>query len=703
MNTLFKRLLPATALALGLSGAALAQPQHALTLYDEAPLYPADFTHFDFVNPDAPKGGTLRLAGLNGFDSFNSFIPKGNEASMIGLVYDTLTYHSPDEPFTEYGLLAQKIEKAPDNSFVRFHLHPQARFHDGTPVTAEDVVFTFNTLVSKGDPMYRHYYADIKAVVAEDSRRVRFDFSHTGNRELPLIVGQLQILPRHWWQERDLSKFEAAPTLQTIATLTTAEDGRSITVTLNEGEGIPSTEDVQLSREAQDLPALAALKRLRIEDDKRLVAELDQPANPELLAALQAMKVLPAKRDFTRTSLEPPLGSGPYRIASYAAGRSVRYERIQDWWATDLPVTRGLYNFDTITLDYYRDMSVALEAFKAGQFDYNLEYSAKDWATGYDSPALRSGRIIQEAIPNHNPVGMQGFTFNIRRPMFQDRRVREAIALLFDFEWTNKQLFFGAYKRTSSFFANSELAAHGLPSEAELTLLEPLREHLPEEVFTQEFSPPVSDGSGIIRDRQRRAYQLLLEAGYRVENDRMVNAEGQPLSFEFMVLQANLERVILPFKRNLAELGIDMQLRRVDVSQFINRLRSRDFDMTSSIWPQSNSPGNEQMEFWHSRSADSPGSRNFIGLRDPAIDALVEGLIRADSRQSLIDHARALDRALLWGHYVVPNYYIDTYRVAHWTHLKRPHRTPRYDVGLMSWWIEGSAPQPTPADTQGAE
>lgn len=699
MNSLFKRLLPATALMLGLTGAALAQPRHAVTLYDEAPLYPADFSHFDFVNPDAPKGGTLRLAGLNGFDSFNPFIPKGNEASMIGLVYDSLTYHSPDEPFTEYGLLAERIEKASDNSYVRFHLRPQARFHDGTPVTAEDVVFTFNTLVAKGDPMYRHYYADIKAAVAEDSHRVRFDFTHTGNRELPLIIGQLQVLPRHWWQERDLAKRDSSPALESIATLETAADGRSVVIALKDAEDVPGAEDVRLSWEAQTLPTVAGLTT-RIEGEKRLVVELDEPASSELLAALGAMKILPAKRDFTRTSLEPPLGSGPYRIARYAAGRSVRYERIPDWWAADLPVTRGLYNFDAITLDYYRDMSVALEAFKAGQFDYNLEYSAKDWATGYESPALRSGRIVQEAIPNHNPVGMQGFTFNIRRPMFQDRRVREAIALLFDFEWANKQLFFGAYKRTTSFFENSELAAHGLPGKEELELLEPLREQLPEEVFTQAFEPPTSDGSGIIRDRQRRAYQLLLEAGYRVENDRMVNAEGQPLSFEFMVVQANLERVILPFKRNLAELGIELRLRRVDVSQFINRLRSRDFDMTSSIWPQSNSPGNEQMEFWHSRSADSPGSRNFIGLRDPAIDTLVEGLIRADSRQSLITHARALDRALLWGHYVIPNYYIDTWRVAHWTHLKRPHRTPRYDVGLMSWWIEGSAPESTPLDAE---
>lgn len=682
-------------LLMGLASVAHAEPRHALTLYDEAPKYPAGFQHFDFVNPDAPKGGTLRLAGLNGFDSFNPFIPKGNEASMIGLVYDTLTYHSPDEPFTEYGLLAEKIEKAPDNSFVRFYLRPEARFNDGTPVTAEDVVFTFNTLIQQGDPMYRHYYADVAEVVVEDPQRVRFDFAHTGNRELPLILGQLQILPKHWWLERDIGKLATAPRLGDKAHLVPSEDGRTLHVNIAEGDEAVSPEDIRQSwrqlkqSSSTDDAHLADIQNVRIIDGQTLEFDLGQPASPEQLRELSDLKVLPAKRDFSRTSLEPPLGSGPYQIVDFAAGRSVRYARVKNWWAADLPVSRGQYNFDAINLDYYRDMSVALEAFKAGQFDYNLEYSAKDWATGYDSPALREGRIVKEAIPNHNPVGMQGFTFNLRRPMFQDRRVREAISLLFDFEWTNKQLFFGAYKRTHSFFENSELASRGLPTPGELALLEPLRGQIPAEVFDTAFQTPVSDGSGIIRDQQRRAYQLLLDAGYRVENDRMVNAEGQPLTFEFLVVQANLERVILPFKRNLAELGIDLQLRRVDVSQFINRLRSRDFDMTSSIWPQSNSPGNEQMEFWHSRSADSPGSRNFIGLRDPAIDTLVEGLIRADSRQSLIDHARALDRVLLWGHYVIPNYYTDTWRVAHWTHLARPPRTPAYDIGLLTWWVKG--------------
>ena len=588
---------------LACSAGVLAQPQHAMTLYDEAPKYSSDFSHFDYTNPDAPKGGTLRLAGLNGFDSLNPFIPKGNAADQIGLIYDTLTYHSADEPFTEYGLLAERIEKADDNSFVRFYLNPKARFNDGESVTAEDVLFTFNTLLEKGHPLYRHYYADVASVVIENPLQVRFDFKHTENRELPLILGQLQILPKHWW----------------------------------------------------------------------------------------------AERDFSKTNLEAPLGSGPYRLVRVDAGRSLRYERVDNWWAADLPVSRGLYNFDKIHIDYYRDMSVALEAFKAGQFDFNLEYSAKDWATGYNSPALRSGKIIKKDIKNHNPVGMQGFTFNIRKKMFQDQRVREAIGLLFDFEWTNKQLFYSSYIRTQSFFANSELAASGLPSAEELAILEPLRGSIPEQVFTEQYHTPVSDGSGIIRKRRLEAWRLLQEAGYSIENDRMINADGEPLEFEFIIAQANLERVLLPFKRNLAELGIEMTIRRTDVSQYINRMRSRDFDMTSSIWSQSNSPGNEQRDFWHSSSVDNPGSRNFIGLKDPAIDTLVEGLINAPSRASLINYARALDRVLLWGHYVIPNYYIDTWRIAHWQHLAQPQQAPLYDYGLMTWWIKPNAASPTTA------
>ena len=596
---------------LSLASLALAGPKHAQTLYDEPPKYPANFQHFDYVNPDAPKGGSLRQAGFGGFDSLNPFINKGVAADDLGLIYDTLTHHSLDEPFTEYGLLAEKIEKAPDNAWVRFYLRPEARFHDGQPVTAEDVKFTFETLMSKGAPTYRGYYADVDRVEIEGPLKVRFVFKHAGNRELPLIVGQLPVLPKHWW----------------------------------------------------------------------------------------------AERDFSKSNLEIPLGSGPYRVAEVQAGRSIRYERVKDWWAKDLPVSRGFYNFDTRRIDYYRDNTVALEALKAGQFDYWLETSAKNWATAYNIGAVANGQLIKEEIANHNPTGMQGFIYNTRRPLFQDRRVREALGLLFDFEWANRQLFNGAYTRTRSYFDNSELASVGLPSPGELKLLEPLREQIPPQVFSDEYQPPVTDGSGIIREQQRRAYQLLQEAGWRIEGDQMLDAEGKAVSFEFLLAQTEFERVLLPFKRNLADLGIDLVIRRVDVSQYINRLRSRDFDLIVSGFGQSNSPGNEQREYWHSSSADNPGSRNFIGLKDPAVDQLVEGLINAESRQSLIEHTRALDRVLLWGHYVIPNWHIKTWRVAYWNRFEHPKVTPQYDIGLNTWWVRPQATeaQPEPAASPTAE
>lgn len=587
-------LLAASALA------AAAPGSHALTLYGEPPKYAENFAHFDYVNPQAPKGGTLRLSGFGSFDSFNGFISRGTAADELGLIYDTLTVQSLDEPFSEYGLLAERIERPEDNTWVRFHLRPEARFHDGEPVTAADVVFTFNILVDQGAPFYKAYYADVKEVVADGERSVTFHFHHGRNRELPLVLGQLPVLPEHYW----------------------------------------------------------------------------------------------AERDFTRNGLEPPLGSGPYRIGQVRPGRSVAFDRVSDYWAADLPVRRGFYNFDRVVVDYYRDTGVALEAFKAGQLDFNLEVSAKNWATGYDSPALSEGRIIKEEIANHNTQGMQGFIFNLRKPHFQDIRVRQAIALLFDFEWANQRLFHGAYTRSVSYFGNSELAAEGLPGDAELALLEPLREQLSKSVFDSAYIPPQSDGSGNIRELRRQAYELLQEAGWRIENDQLINAEGVPLSFEFLLIQADFERVLLPFKRNLASLGIDMQLRRIDVSQYINRLRSRDFDMVVTSFPQSNSPGNEQREYWHSSSADNPGSRNLIGLRDPAIDHLVEGLIIADSRAELITHTRALDRVLRAGHFMVPNYHTPVYRVAYWDKFAHPAQPPKYDVGLYTWWVKPNAPDP---------
>ncbi|WP_288439930.1 extracellular solute-binding protein [uncultured Pseudomonas sp.] len=592
-----------------LSLPALAAPQHALTLYDEPPKYPADFKHFDYVNPDAPKGGTFRQASFGGFDSLNPFINKGVPADNVGIIYDTLMRQSLDEPFTEYGLVAGKIEKAPDNSWVRFYLRPEARFHDGHPMRAEDVVFTFNTLIKDGAPLYRQYYGDVADVVAEDPLKVLFKFKHNNNRELPLILGQLPVLPKHWYENRE----------------------------------------------------------------------------------------------FTRGNLEPPLGSGPYKVAQVKAGRSIRYERVKDYWAKDLPLNRGFYNFDAMTFDVYRDNNVALEALKAGAFDYELEVSAKNWATAYDVPAVREGRLIKEEIPNGNPVGMQGFIFNLRKPVFQDVRVRKALSLLFDFQWTNKQLFNGAYIRTGSYFENSEMAATGLPSPAELKILEPLRGKVPDQVFTQAFANPVTDGSGMIRENQRQAYKLLQEAGWKIVDDKMVDQNGKPVSIEFLLAQTQFERVLLPFKRNLADLGIGFEIRRVDVSQYINRLRSRDFDMIVGGFSQSNSPGNEQREYWSSAAADNPGSRNFIGLRDPAIDQLVEGLINADSRQSLIEHCRALDRVLQWGYYVIPNWHIKTNRVAYWNHIGHPKVSPKYDVGIDTWWIKPNvAPAVTEAPTDEA-
>ncbi len=691
---------------LGLSSLTFAAPQHAVTLYDEAPKYPANFQHFAYANPDAPKGGTFRQAGFGGFDSLNPFINKGVPADDVGLIYDTLTVQSMDEPFTAYGLIAEKIEKAPDNAWVRFHLRKIARFHDGTPITADDVKFSFDTLMKKGTPMYRGYYADVERVEVESPHSVRFVFKHAGNRELPLILGQLPVLPAHWWNALDDSQAEQQPLLgdERISAAIKAEDeGHAVIVRLQDEPRLEGGKrldldtlrrnlQVAIEKASQDKSPLAAITALDEEDAHSLRLKLRSSADDSLLEALRQLRVLPFKREFSKGNLDAPLGSGPYQVGEVQAGRSIRYERVPDWWARDLAVSRGFYNFDSIQIDYYRDNTVALEALKAGQFDYWLEISAKNWATAYSTPAVANGQLIKEEIQNHNPTGMQGFIFNIRKPVFQDRRVREALGLLFDFEWANKRLFNGAYTRTRSYFDNSELASSGLPNEAEQSILEPLRGKIPAEVFSEEFRVPVTDGSGIIREQQRRAYQLLQQAGWRVDGDRMLDANGQPVSFEFLLAQTEFERILLPFKRNLADLGIDMVIRRVDVSQYINRLRSRDYDMIVGGFGQSNSPGNEQREYWHSSSADNPGSRNYIGLKDPAIDQLVEGLINADSRQSLIDHTRALDRTLLWGYYVIPNWHIKTWRVAYWNRFEHPKVTPLYDIGVHTWWVRKDLP-----------
>ena len=502
---------------------------------------------------------------------------------------------SADEPFSEYGLLAATVQTPPDRSWVAFELRPEARWHDGRPITADDVIWTFETLLEKGQPFFRFYYASVARVVKQGERGVRFEFKDGTNRELPLILGQLPVLPKHWW----------------------------------------------------------------------------------------------TTREFDATSLEAPLGSGPYRVGRFEPGRFVEYERVPDYWGRDLPVNRGRDNFDVQRYEYYRDATVALEAFKGGQYDVRIESSAKDWATGYETPDVRAGRIVKEEVPFGLPAGMQGFAMNLRRPLFQDPRVREALSWAFDFEWANRALFYDQYTRTDSYFENSELAAQGLPGPAELALLEPFRGQLPEEVFTEVYQPPVTDGSGNNRQNLRRAAELLKEAGWSVEKGRL-EKDGQPFEFEILLPSAQYERVVLPYKNNLAKIGIDASVRTVDTSQYRRRMDAFDYDMTISVFPQSESPGNEQREYWSSEAARREGSRNLIGIRDPVVDALVEKVIAAPDRASLIAACRALDRVLLWGHYVVPNWHLAKQRIAYWNRFGRPGVVPKSGVQLDAWWWDAA-------------
>ena len=601
MNT--RAVLVCVALAVSAAGPAAAAgsppPVHALAMHGDVK-YPANFKNFEYVNPNAPKGGEVKLASWNvtTFDSLNPFILKGIPAAGIGLTFDTLTVGSEDEPFTRYGLVAEAIETPPDRSWVTFTLRKEARFHDGTPVKPEDVIFTFETLKAKGAPFYRTYYGSVLKAEKVGDRKVRFTFARGENRELPLIVGELPVLSRKYWN----------------------------------------------------------------------------------------------KKDFTKTTLDASLGSGPYRVEKVDAGRSVTYRRVADYWAANLAVSAGRYNFDRIRFDYYRDSTVALEAFKAGDYDFRQENTSKLWATGYDSPALRQGLVKKEEIPNEEPTGMQGYVYNTRRPYFRDRKVREALAYAFDFEWTNKNLFYGAYTRTRSYFSNSELASSGLPGKEELELLQPFRGRVPEEVFTKEYRPPETDGSGNLRENLTRALQLLEEAGWKVDpaDRRLKNAQnGQPLEFEILLDNPMFERITLPFARNLERLGIKASVRTVDDAQYQNRVDKFDFDMTVTVFGQSLSPGNEQRDYWTSEKAEVVGSRNLAGVRDPAVDGLVAQVISAPDRPSLVYRTRALDRVLQWGFYVIPHWHVRAYRVAFWDRFARPAVSPKYALGFLdAWWVD---------------
>jgi len=570
-----------------------AHPTHGISIHGDLKYGPG-FRHFDYVNPRAPKGGGVTLRAIGTFDNLNPFILKGVPAAGIGNAFDTLTVQSSDEPASEYGLVAETIATPPDRSWVAFTLRPQARFHDGSPMTVEDVIWTFNTLRTRGHPLYRSYYAQVAGAEKTGPRTVKFTFKAGENRELPVILGQLPVLSKAYW----------------------------------------------------------------------------------------------AARDFAKTTLEAPLGSGPYRVDSFEPGRSITYRRVKDYWAAALPVNVGRYNFDTIRYDYYRDDTVALEAFKAGAYDFRSEASSKNWATAYDVPAVRDGRIRKEEISNEVPTGMQGWVYNTRRAIFADPRVREALAAAFDFEWSNAHLFYNAYSRTRSYFSNSELASRGLPSEAELKVLAPFRGRVPDEVFTREYKPPSTEPDGL-RPNLVHALELLKQAGWVVRDMRLVNAEtGRPMTFEILIDDPNFERIALPFVKNLERLGVTARVRTVDAAQYEYRLKHFDFDMTVAVFAQSLSPGNEQVDYWASSSATTPGSRNLAGVRDPVVDRLIELVISAPDRPSLIARTRALDRVLLWGHYVIPQFYVAAFRVAYWNRFGRPAVSPKYDLGFDTWWVE---------------
>jgi len=570
-------------------------PVHGIAMHG-TPKYPADFKHLDYMNPEAPKGGDVRFASIGTFDSLNPFILRGVPAVGLTGLFDTLLKSSEDEAFSAYGLLVETLEVPDDRSWVIFNLRPQARFQDGTPVTAEDVVWTFETLRTKGRPSYRAYYADVMKAEALEPLRVKFTFKPGVNRELPIIIGQMSVLSKAYYQ----------------------------------------------------------------------------------------------KANFEQTSLEAPLGSGPYKVSRVEPGRSITYARDPNYWGKDLPINRGRANFGTMRYDYYRDATVAVEALKAGQYDFRLENSAKNWSTEYDElPAVKSGALVKKEVPNEMPNGMQGFAFNLRRPIFQDVRVRKAIIEAFDFEWSNKTLFYGLYARTGSYWSNSELAARGLPMGEELSLLEPFRQDLPPELFTTEYKPPVTDGSGNLRDNIRVSLRLLREAGWEVKNNKLIEtATGKQMEFEILLESPLFERIALPFIRNLERLGMVVKLRTIDPSQYQTRLDNFDYDMTVVVFGQSLSPGNEQREYFGSASADVPGSRNLIGIKNKVIDALIDKVIAAPDRESLIQRTRALDRVLQWGHYVVPHFHSRVYRMVLWNQFGFPKTPPKYGVALDSWWID---------------
>ncbi|VAW63231.1 ABC transporter, substrate-binding protein (cluster 5, nickel/peptides/opines) [hydrothermal vent metagenome] len=563
------------------------------------PKYPANFKHFDYINPDAKKGGKLILAGAGTFDSFNPFILKGYVAEGTELLFDSLMVSSKDEPFSKYPLIASDIELADDKLSVTFKIDRRARFNNGDKISAHDVKFSFDTIMSEqGHPQFKFVYADVKDAVVLDDYTIRFNFKRQ-NSELHLILGELSVFSEKWL----------------------------------------------------------------------------------------------AGRSFDKLTEVKPVASGPYSIKSYDLGKRIVYQRNPDYWAKDLPSRRGQYNFDEVQFKYYRDLVISMEAFKAGEFDFRHEYYSKLWAREHNGPNYDSGKIIKENLAHSNNAGMQGFVFNTRRAIFKEAVMRRAITLAFDFEWSNKRLFYNQYVVNDSYFSNSELQATGLPQGKELALLEPFRGQLPDGVFTRPWQPVSTKPPGSLRSNLRLARDLLSQGGWRVVNGVLVDKKDQPVKFKVLLAQKGMDRILAPFARNLAKLGIEMKYRTVDRSLYIRRLRTFDYDMVVGSFSGSMSPGNELRNRFHSAAVDKEGSRNLMGIKDPVVDALVEAVISATSRENLVVACRALDRVLLNGNYLVPNWYINTHRIAYWDKFNRPDKLPLYysveSWMLSSWWAKG--------------
>ncbi|MCX5520755.1 extracellular solute-binding protein [Kaistia defluvii] len=595
-------LLPAT------SGAKADDVWRTSTSLIGKPKYEDGFKHYDYVNPDAPKGGTLNQAAVGTFDSLNPYIVQGSPAAGFaafggGLLYDTLMEQATDQAGTNYGLLAEAISYPDDFAWAKFRLNPNARWHDGKPVTAEDVIWSFETLKAQS-PMYNKYYANVVKAEITGDREVTFTFDKPGNRELPNIMGDLAVLPKHWWEGTDAS-------------------GK--------------------------------------------------------------------KRDISKSTLEIPLGSGAYQIESVTPGRQIVWKRVTDYWGKDLPTQVGRNNFDRIKVDYYRDPNASWEAFKKGGLDdYRLENRIARWMTEYNFDAVKSGKVVQRSFPLASSGRMQGYVLNQRRDKFQDPRVRQALNYVFDFETMNRTLFFDKYKRIESYFAGIDLASSGLPQGKELEILETVRDKVPPEVFTTPFKLPVNDTPQAFRDNLRKALALFKEAGWELKGNKLVNAKtGQPFTIEFLESDPSFERVVAPYIQNLKRIGIDASLRIVDTAQYVARVNDFDFDVVSTVIAQSHSPGNEQREMWGSAAAKTPGSRNLMGIQDPAVDALIDRVVFATNRDDLVAATHALDRVLLWNYYVVPQWYSDTINVAYWNKFGIPEKQPEYvGIDTYSWWVD---------------